>query len=130
MKQNIKFYDIPNSIKQLEFDGDKTDLRLHCRENFRWGAKSKKAYTKAQKEIDAIDYKGNGWILYAWYDVSSYEYWMKNMKETNYIQITVSFDNETVEKEEVEKINAAIVCASLVADEIETKYNYDPCPYV
>lgn len=122
----IKFYDIPNHIKHLEFDGDKTDLRLHSQENFNWGADNESEYKKAQKEIDAIEYKGKGWTIYAWYDVSSYNYWMKQVQEKNYIQLTVAFDKDTVDESEIEKIANALDKALADADAIAFKYSYDP----
>ena len=130
--KKINFWDIPNLIKgnyHLTFDGDKKDLRLHSEENFRWGGKTKKEYNKAAKEIDGIEAKGNGWSLYAWYDVSSYEYWMKKMEETNYIQITVSFDKEKVNESELPLIVKALDNALAEAEAIENKYSFDPCPY-
>ncbi len=124
--KNIKFYNLPNQIKHLTFDGDKTDLRLHNDEMFSWGAKTKKEYNKAVKEIDSINYEGNGWKIYAWYDISGYDYWMKNMEEPNYIQITISFDKGNVSTDEVIKISNALEDAICEADAIQNRYSYNP----
>jgi len=132
MKKKIAFYNIPALMPnhcKLTFDGDKKDLRLHSEEMFRWGAKGKREYTKGQKEIDNISYKGKGWELYAWYDASSFEYWMKQMEETNYIQISISFDKTFIDTEEINKIADAVDNAISEADAIQFKYSYDPCTY-
>tara|TARA_R110000868_G_scaffold392913_1_gene663796 strand:+ start:94 stop:492 length:399 start_codon:yes stop_codon:yes gene_type:complete len=130
MKQ-VNFWDIPQLIKygKFNFDGDKKDLRLHSDESFRWGAKTKTKYNAGKKAIDRISAKGNGWQIYAWYDVSSFEYWMKQMEETNYIQITISFDAETIDETELSKLDSAIDNALAEAEAIENQYNYDPSPY-
>ena len=131
MKQ-ILVYNMPELIKQagkLTFDGDKTDFRLHAEDQFNWGAKTKKEYNAATKAIDAIQYKGKGWQLYAWYDVSSYEYWMKQQQEQNYIQISISFDTEKVDESEIEIIAKALDSALADADALEFKYSFNPCPY-
>lgn len=129
--KKIKFWDIPKLVKygQLTFDGDKTDLRLHSDLCFVWGAKTKAKYNAATKAIDSLSAKGNGWEIYAWYDVSGFEYWMKRMEETNYIQITVAFDAETIDESEVNKIDSAIDTALAEAEAIQNEYNYDPSPY-
>ena len=124
--KTVKFWDIPNTIKNLTFDGDKSDMRLHNDSDFNWGAKTKKDYQKAIKLIDKISYKGNGWQLYAWYDVSSYEYWMKQQQEQNYITISVSFDNEDIQESEIKEIDNAIIAAEIEAGQIADNYNYNP----
>lgn len=124
----IKITDLPNliTIGHLQHDGDDKDLRLHSEESFRWGGKTKKEYNAAAKEIDNIKANGKGWNLYAWYDVSSYEYWMKQQQETNYIQISLSFDTNTINEDEIPQIVKALDDALASADTIEYKYNYDP----
>ncbi len=128
LQDKIPFYELPKLIKmgRLNFDGDKNDLRLHTEEMFRWGAKGKRDYTKCAKAIDAIEYKGNGWQIYAWYDVSGFDYWMKKMQETNYIQITISFDTVEINRTELDAIEKAIDSAIADAEALENKYNYDP----
>lgn len=125
-KGKIKFFEVADRIKHLQYDQDPTDLRLHCEESFRWGAKEEKDYKAAEKEIDNIHYKGKGWEIYGWYDVSGFDYWMKRQEETNYIQLTVAFDKDTVDESEVEKIDKALDSALADADAIEFKYSYDP----
>ena len=126
VNKTIKFYDLVDEISGLEYDGDPTDLRLHSDERFSFGANRESEYNEAIKEIDDINYKGNGWEIYASYDVSGYDYWMKNMEERNYITITVSFDKEDVDRNEIEKIDKAMSDAIQDAGYIDNKYDYMP----
>lgn len=130
-EDQIPFYELPELIKRgrLTFDGDKTDLRLHSDDMFRWGAKTKRDYEIAERKIDKIEYKGKGWTIYAGYDVSGFNYWMKKMEETNYMMLTVCFDTETIDRSEIEAIDRALDSALADAEALENKYNYNPCPY-
>jgi len=127
--KTIKFWNIPNKIKELSFDGDKTDLRLHSDANFRWGAKGIRQYNKTEKEIDKFEIQGNGWLLYAGYDTSGFHYWMKNMEETNYIMLAIMFEKVNINVDEIDKIETALYNAIDWAKGMEQKYNYDPSPY-
>lgn len=129
--KKIPFYELPHLISgtRLTFDGDKTDFRLHVEESCNWGGETEEGYNKACEMIDAITYKGEGWQIYAWYDVSGYQYWMKTMEEQNYIQITLTFDGETVNDSEILAISNALDLASSCADEIQHEYNFNPNPY-
>tara|TARA_R110000868_G_C10401143_1_gene721336 strand:- start:99 stop:491 length:393 start_codon:yes stop_codon:yes gene_type:complete len=126
--KKIPFYELPKliTIGRLQFDGDKTDFCLNVEELFNWGGKTKKEYNAATKEIDAIKANGKGWRLYSWYDVSSYEYWMKQQEEQNYIQITIRFDESYIMEDEIENIVKALDDALAKADAIEYKYSYIP----
>lgn len=104
----MKFYDIPLEIKTLEFDGDKTDLRLHSTEQIYWGADNEISYNKATEAIDKISYKGKGWRLFAWYDISGFNYWMENMREPNYIQLSIYFEKEDISPKSIKAIKTSI----------------------
>ena len=129
--KKVKFYDIPAIVASndyvLNFDGDKKDLRLHSENNFTWGGETKKEYKAAQKAIDKIGCKGKGWQLYAWYDVSSYEYWMNQQQEKNYIQVSISFENDTILESEIPLIVSALDTALAQAEAIENKYSFNRC---
>jgi len=125
----VNFYDIVDSIKYLEYDGDPSDLRLFSDERFNWGADNPEDYEKAEKEIDNIKYKGNGWEIYATYDGSSYSYWMENQEEQNYISIVILFQKEKIDKSEIEKIKEALQDAHDDAENIADKYYYNPSNY-
>lgn len=124
----LPFYEICNRENMLSFDGDKTNLRLDVKGSFynHWGADNKADYDKACADIDAIQFSGNGWKLYAWYDISSFTYWMKDQREQNYLQITVSFDSDTIDESEVYKINDAVIDAESMARAICEQYDYNP----
>lgn len=134
-QETIKFWDLPdheNIIEEgfpLQFDGDKTDLRLFADPYTRWSAKGKREYKKAEKAINNIEYKGNGWLIYAIYDVSGYDYWVKQMEETNYLLLIIRFDSENLLVSEIPALKNALITALSDAEQIGLTYNYDPSPY-
>lgn len=129
----MKYYNLVEILNKrnlhMTFDGDKTDLRLHSDEIFNWGAKGKRNYNKAEKEIDAIEFKGPGWQVYAGFDVSGFDYWMKRMEETNYVQITIAFDKEDINSSEIDAIYNALDEAHAESESIQNRYNYNPGTY-
>jgi hypothetical protein len=124
----VKFYDIVDELidYDVQYDGDPTDLRLFSELRYSWGADNEKDYEKAQSEIDKIKYEGKGWEVYASYDTSSYNYWMKQQEEQNYINIAILFDEDTIDESEVEKLKEALSKAISKAEDISLKYDYDP----
>lgn len=120
----MKFYELES--EHLEFDGDKTDLRLHSVEQYNWGAKEEKDYIEAENKIESISYKGNGWEVYCWFDVSGWDYWMNQHEEPNYIMTTVIFEKEDIDKKEAKLINEAVENALDDALDISLTYNYRP----
>lgn len=70
---------------------------------------TKKQYKKMEAELNKFLIKGMGFIVYAWNDVSGYNYWTKQMQEDNYIQITADIENAVnVDVDELEiAINVA-----------------------
>lgn len=123
--KTIKFYELPEKIKNITFDGDKEDLRLHSNNSFYWGRKTKKAYKEVDKQLDAFKIRGNGWSIYTWCDVSGFEYWMKNQQEYNYVQISIIFDTEDVLLSEVKNIEQGLFEAECFAQEIEDGNNIE-----
>lgn len=118
--KRIKITDIPLKMQTLTHDGGEKELRLHYdNESFRWSTKTKKQYKAVEKEIDNISIKGNGWELYAWHDVSGFNYWMKQQEETNYLQITIAFEKKTVLLSELPEIQKALDKACAIARKIE-----------
>ena len=107
----------------FQYQGENIIDSLEC---INWGAKNKTSYKNATKEIDSISFKGVGWEIYGWYDVSGFEYWMKTMQEKNYIQLTISFESDSVNELEIENIQSAIDGAIDEAYSIQEKYNFDP----
>lgn len=122
----VEISEIPRRIKYLDYDGDPNDLRLHYQESRTFGAENKEDYEDATEQIDKIEYKGNGWKLYVVYDTSGYQYWMKSQEEQNYMQITIAFDKDTIDKAEVPKIEAALMEAVNDIEDISDRYDYIP----
>lgn len=106
--KTIPFYEIPNHIDELEFDGDKGDLRLHHQDHINWTEPNKKEYEQTEKELDAFRIKRKSYSIYFRYDVSGYEYWVEEQEEENYIGITVEFNNTDLTLEEVEQLEEDI----------------------
>lgn len=122
----MKFWNIPDSIEELQFDGDKTDLRLHVEDHFNWGAEEEEDYQKAEERLEEFEIKRNGYTVYMWCDISGYDYWMKAQQETNYIQISVAFDKEDFNEELIEELKDAVQEALAYAESIAIDYSHDP----
>lgn len=122
--------DLPAILKaynvKVEDDGDDNDLRLHSSESYRWSADNKKDYDTCAANIDAIKFKGKGWEIYAWCDISGFDYWVVKQEETNYIQLTIAFDEDTIESSEIEGVVKAMKNAEDMAEFLQETYNYDP----
>lgn len=122
----INFYDLVNHIPTLEFDGDKTDKRLHSQEQFNWGAKLESEYKEAEKQIETLVKRGKGWEIYCWCDVSGWDYWMNQQEESNYIMTTIMFDESAVEESEIEAIKNALDEILYDAECISETYSFMP----
>lgn len=76
----------------LEFDGFDTRLfypeLIHVAVNIM----TKRQYNKMEKELEKFSVAGEGYEIYAWNDVSGYEYWKERggLKDWNYIQVTAN----------------------------------------
>lgn len=106
--KTIPFYKIPNYIEDLEFDGDKEDLRLHHQVLIRWTEPNKKEYEQTEKELDEFEIKRKAYSIYFGYDVSGFEYWVEEQEEENYIGIAVAMNTTELTIEEVEQLEEDI----------------------
>lgn len=106
--ETIPFYEIPNHIEDLEFDGDRTDLRLHHQDLINWTEPNKKEYEQTEKELDAFEIKRRAYSIRFNYDVSGFEYWVEQQEEENYINITLVFNRVHLTLEEVEQLDEDI----------------------
>lgn len=125
--KTIKFYEIPELIKCLEFDGDKTDLILHHDVLFTFSAETEEEYNQIENLLDSFEILGNGFEIYFNYDVSGYNYWVKQQQERTTLTISVRFENEDV----VSGLNLLFLELSLehmieTAKEINRIHNYEP----
>lgn len=64
---------------------------------------NKREYNAMERDINKYEDKGAGFTIYAWNDVSGYEYWTIKQEENNYIQITARIDNPNVDMGQVHK---------------------------
>lgn len=112
--KTVKFYKIPNTIKELVFDGDKEDKRLFYDGDIRWYKKKRKKYEKIEKELDDYEIDRQYWTVYVSYDVSGFDYWIKNMNEENYISIVVIFKEDLIPFDELNQL----------ADDIRNTYEH------
>lgn len=81
----------------LTFDGGAKETRLFTDDSAaRTLHLSKKEYEAMEKKLSKFEIKGKGFCVYAWNDSSGYNYWTKNQKEDNYIQITVAIENPEI----------------------------------
>lgn len=84
-------YDLADQL-DLTYDGN--DERLFFNESHAETLKlTKREYEAMEKKIDKFIIKGQGFEVYAWNDISGYNYWTKNEKTDNYIQITAYIKN-------------------------------------
>jgi hypothetical protein len=117
--ETVHFFDIPKHIKDLVFDGDQTDLRLHLEDMFTWSHTTEKGYKAIENKINKFCVKGKGFTVYMWYDISGYNYWRVRMEENNYLQISVLFESERIEVSELKNIEKALARAKTFAEKIE-----------
>ena len=116
----IKFWDIPEKLKVLTFDGDDSDLRLQAdNESFGWSEMDEKEYDKVEKALDKFEVKGKGYTVYCSYDVSGYDYWMIKQEEPNYVNISVSFDTADFPVKELRDLGKAVQKAINFGQDIE-----------
>lgn len=111
--ETIKFWEIPKYIKVLTFDGDKKDLRLHLDDIIYWWEDDEEEYNKLEKEIYEFKIVTKEYRIFAWCDISGYDYWIRQQRESNYIQISIEFFHEDFNKDYL----------GLLEIEIEKAYN-------
>jgi len=94
--KTIKFYDIPEKIKFLEFDGDKEDKRLHFDRDIKFYTANENDYKEIEEHIEKYSIERKYYTVYVWCDVSGFDYWIKQMQESNYIKISVMFKADEI----------------------------------
>jgi len=108
----MKFYDIPTVITRLVHDGDKEDKRLHCEEDqTTFFTEDEEAYEAIEKDIDNYCIEREKYSVYGAYDVSGFGYWVKTMRETNYIHVTISFKADDLTDEEIQQLDIDVSTA-------------------
>ena len=120
----MNLQDIANEITELEFDGDNSDFRLHHQDLIHWYSLNEKEYGEIEGKINEFSIKRDNYQVYAWCDVSGFDYWMVNQEEPNYIQITVQFNKYEVDDIDLEKLQEDIDEAYCIFEAFES-YNPD-----
>lgn len=105
--ETIKFYELVNLIDEVTND-DKTDLRIFNDDYYRWTCLNEEGYKEITNQLDTYSIKGNGWKIYLGYDVSGFGYWVEQMEESNYVMIVIAFENEDIDKSEINNIIKAL----------------------
>ena len=121
--ESIKIVDLPALLSGW-WDVEKTTL--YNNEDIRWGVPFKTTYAKAEKKIRAFKVKTPCYSIGCEFDVSGFEYWMKNMKESNYCNFSVYFERDELPVSEIEQLKKDIDKALGFLAEIETQFDYLP----
>lgn len=94
---------------RMQDDGNiEDDPRLHKEDIITRYELDKVEYEKIEKAIEDVAIEWDWRTVYAWCDVSGYNYRMESMEEHNYIQVSVSLDKKEYTEEEIEEIAQAI----------------------
>lgn len=92
-------------------------------ENLYWGADTKKEYNNALEEIEKLKIENNIYKIYAWVDISGFEYWMKKQEEQNYLQISFTIKKSAISEENYKKLVKDIFATIDKANKIIQMYN-------
>lgn len=119
-----KISEISEIIKNLNIiDGDYKSLDLD--DLFHWTTKTKARYETIEKRINKIGKKTKAFTIYAWCDVSGFNYWVKKQKESNYIQISISLHKNELTEKEIESLKSALEDAICDASNIQYECEND-----
>lgn len=86
-----------------------------------WLRDTEREYNQVTNKLDKISSKGKGYFIYVWYDISGYDYWVVNMKEDNFAQISILFDSDEIK---ASQIPALINKINKVIDKVQRTINY------
>ena len=75
-----------------------------------WLEMTREQYSEMEKRISEVNIVTNDYEIYAWCDVSWYDYWVLKQEEYNYIVITLKIKNtdKDYSKEELDDIDYKI----------------------
>ena len=104
----MKWNEIPSLITEVIFDGDLEDKRLHLEPSINWWEEDKLEYEKVEEKIQNFSIERPKYTVYAWCDVSGFNYWIKQQEECNYIQISVVFSVDDITLDEVKQLEKDI----------------------
>lgn len=115
--KNIKIENLEEALKKLVKDLDLTvevdekliDIYGSCY----WGADNLEDYEKQEALISDYKVQGEFFSVYAWCDISGYNYWMKQQEEANYVSIGINVWKTELTEDEVKQLAEAIETADL-----------------
>lgn len=99
----ILIKDLPSIIKTVRLM-DVSENQLDIEMSDYWTRDTEKEYNKVTNQLDKLTSKGKGYEIYVWYDISGYDYWVLNMKEENYAQISIRFDGDTFKPRQIQAL--------------------------
>ena len=118
--KTIPFYKIPDHIDNLDFDGAESDLKLHVDNHINWYESQEELYNNIEKSINAFNIDRDYYEIYAWCDISGFDYWINTMEEGNYIQITIAFKSANVPFEIIDQLREDINQAIYTFEDFES----------
>lgn len=98
--------DDDGDMERLHFDGSYDNI---------WTANTAKEYAAIEKRINKIGTNTAYFEVYAWYDISGFDYWVKRQQEPNYIQISVLIKKKLKPKQ-VHELSVALQDAASDAE--------------
>jgi hypothetical protein len=119
----IKIVDLPALLSGW---WDVEETTLHNNDGIRWGAPFKTPYTKAEKKIRNFEIKTNYYSIGCGFDGSGFDYWMGNMKESNYCNFSIHFESDELPVSEIKTLKMDIDKALGFLAEIENQFDYLP----
>lgn len=107
-------------------DDDGNGLHFHYDSDdgmYNWTATTAKEYAAIEKRINKIGTKHKDFEVYAWCDVSGFDYLVRRLEEPNYIQISVKLNKEKLSKTSLKSLKQALEDAAYDASTIS--YNHE-----
>ncbi len=97
----IYYYEINKNtdmplLQHLEWDQDKSDLRLWYDNIYSFWETDEIEYKNIEKQLDDFEIKNEYYTIYFSYDVGGYDYWVNNMSEPTRVFIVISFEKEKI----------------------------------
>lgn len=106
---------ITNNDLRVDLDApyDKSNNKIDVYSSVYWTADNKAEYNRKEKLIHDYKVDNDLFDLFAWCDISGYDYWVIQQEEENYVSIDVVLkkDVELYTDEEIEQIREAIIVA-------------------
>lgn len=87
-----------------QYNKDSNQLDLYT--SFDWSAASQEEYDEKAKFLDGISLENELYDIYAWYDISGYDYWVIQQQESNHTMVTVTFKVTELTSEQIEQLRS------------------------